>query len=452
MSHRDTEDQHEMSDPTEQETRIPLSPDRPMELNVHNPNGSVQIRATERADVRVHAIKHGKQGSRRFTDASLMVRVEDDHRIEVRPRLAAGAGGLLGFGFGRKRGKRNEDPDTPDHLFTELDLSGLKEALGGGGVRYDLDIEVPRHHPSTTNGQPVVRVRTASGDVQVADVSGDLNVATASGDARLVGIAGDLTIHTASGDVLADRLSGGLTGRTASGDLQVRDAVLERFTLGSASGDLSLDAALTGPGPYRVETVSGDIDLLLGLSPSAAATLTFQAVSGDASVEPPFRKTERRTWRIGEEGGDSPRIAVKTVSGDLHARARQASEPATSHTVGAVASTPTARPTEPDHPTQPLPPVLPMPPVPPSPSAPPVAPVPRVPPVPPVAEADWSPESSPTAERSSSADSGSSDREAARLAVLQALERGELDVEEALDHLESLGAESETGVEVAPER
>lgn len=455
MSHRENEDQHGMSDPTEQETRIPLSPDRPMELDVHNPNGSVQIRAAERTDVLVRSTKHGRLGSRRFTDASLTVRIEDDHRIEVRPNLNAGAGGLAGFGFGRKRGKR-DDPDTPDLPFIEFDLGSLKGALGGsGGVRYDLDIEIPRHHPSTRSGQPVIRVRTASGDVQVLDLTGDLNVATASGDARLVGITGNLTIHTASGDVLAERLSGGLTRRTASGDLRVQDAALERFTLGSASGDLSLDAALTGPGPYRAETVSGDIDLLLGLSPSAAATLTYQAVSGDATVEPPFRKTERRTWRIGDERGDGPRIAVKTVSGDLHARSRQAPELSAARTMEAVERTPPTQSAAPDHPTQPLPPVLPVPPVPPVPPVAPASPVAAVapaPPEPPVAAPGGPIDDFTSTERASPADLGSSDREAARLAVLQALERGDLDVEEALDHLESLGAESETEAEVAPER
>ncbi|MDP9368420.1 MAG: DUF4097 domain-containing protein, partial [Chloroflexota bacterium] len=355
-----------MSDPTEQETRIPLSPDRPMELDVHNPNGSVQIRATERADVLVRSSKQGRHGSRRFTDASLMVRVEDDHRIEVRPHLRSSSIGWSGLGFGRKRGKR-DDLDTADRPSIEFDLDSLKGALGGDGVRYDLDIEIPRRHPSTTSDRPVVRVRTASGDVQVVDVTGDLNVATAFGDARLVGIAGELAVHTASGDVLTERLAGGLTARTASGDLRVRDAELERFTLASASGDLSLDAALTGAGPYRVETVSGDVNLLLGLPPSGAAgagetpaTLTFQAVSGDASVDPPFRKTERRTWRIGDESGDGPRIAVKTVSGDLRARVRQAPLLGASRTAEPIESTPTGWSVAPDQPTQPLHPVPPV--------------------------------------------------------------------------------------------
>ncbi|MDP9368523.1 MAG: hypothetical protein M3Q03_09655, partial [Chloroflexota bacterium] len=104
-------------------------------------------------------------------------------------------------------------------------------------------------------------------------------------------------------------------------------------------------------------------------------------------------------------------------------------------------------------PLHPVPPVPLTPPVPPVLSAPPVPPVPPVPSVPPVAALDWSTsESAATVGPSQAADIDSSNREAARLAVLEALERGELDVEEALDHLDALGAESETGAEVAPER
>ena len=90
----------------------------------------------------------------------------------------------------------------------------------------------------------------------------------------------------------------------------------------TANGDILLDALLTGDGPFRAQTASGDVRLTLR-RPTAgadepAATLTFHTVSGDAHVTQPFRKTDRRLWQAGA-GDRGPRIDVTTVSGDLAA-------------------------------------------------------------------------------------------------------------------------------------
>ncbi len=471
--------------PDRTESRIPLSPGSPLELMVRNPNGDVTVRATDQADVLVRAVKHGHPGSRRYDEAQLAIEVHNN-RVDVRPRLpnAAGWGEIdLGRGlFGR-----GDEPDPGPRPKKGFNLGILR--FGGDEVRYDLEIEIPRAVPGVPAGA-TVEVRTASGDVLVEDVVGRVNLTTASGDARLRGAGDDLSIHTASGDVAVERPRGHLIVRTASGDVRVAEARLERFALTSASGDVDLDTALTGGGPYRVESVSGDVRLGLALPPAAGpeagaggATVTFRTVSGDASADPGLHKAGRRTWHVGAPGGGTE-VAVKTVSGDLQLRPRAWVGPAASGPVVAAPpqaappdlSTPTTPPTAPMAPAAPMAPRAPMAPsapmaprAPMAPSAPMAPMAPRVP----TASSQPSPavrmepaetgEAAPGAvpEPSRSAAEAPSATESApppvppvgetdRLAVLQALERGEIDVDQALNWLDA-DPDQERDPEPAPE-
>ncbi|MBW3633373.1 MAG: DUF2089 domain-containing protein, partial [Chloroflexi bacterium] len=149
----------------------------------------------------------------------------------------------------------------------------------------------------------------------------------------------------------------------------------------------------------------------------------FHTVSGDAHVTPPFRKTGRRLWQAGpvERG---PRIEVTTVSGDLAARF------ATAESAFVPASTPTARADD-------------VPPAPPAPPAPVIVPErPSSPIEPSPATVSWSRGEIDLAETEAGPEAPppTAHGDALRLAVLEAVERGEIDVEEALRRLEAADA------------
>ena len=84
-----------------------------------------------------------------------------------------------------------------------------------------------------------------------------------SGDVRVVRTSGDLALQTASGDLVVEGATGRLTAQTASGDLRVASAQIEGFHIQTANGDILLDALLTGAGPFRAHTASGDVRLTL---------------------------------------------------------------------------------------------------------------------------------------------------------------------------------------------
>jgi hypothetical protein len=405
--------------------RIPLDPNQPVSLTVHNPNGDVVVRGADRGDALIRALKRGRPGSPRYDAAELVVQVDDNH-IVVRSHIP----GILDWaGFGPNLDLGNVNPFKRGIAWAEANAGTVfaeaGQALADAGkavarsfhddVGYDLEIELPRSAPDLQ-----VAVHTASGDISVAAIFGPVTLNSASGDIHTRDTGGELNAHTASGDLFLERVTGRLTARTVSGDARVAAARLDAIDLHSVSGDLLLQATLRGDAPSHLQSVSGDVRLRLSSEQDAApnVTLTLKSVSGDATVAPPFRKIDRRTWQLGS-GATGPRLSVQTVSGDLDA--------------GFELLPSSPAPSSPPQETAPPPPPSPAPTMPRS--TPPPSPVaPPPPPLPPAQPAPSGP--SPTSDPLPAAPAASPPVDAARLTVLQAVERGEIDVEEALRRLD----------------
>jgi hypothetical protein len=382
---------------TRREDRIPVDLNQPIELSVHNPIGDITVRAAERTDVLVGHVTPGFSEGRGDDESELIIDARQN-RIEIRARSRAGSGwaGISG----------DVDLDTVvgeiRRAFRRagpwLSAEQGKVRVGGRHAWSDITIEVPQ----AITGR--VEIHSASGDIRIEGVTTEIALNTMSGDVRAVRTSGDLRLQTASGDLVIEGATGHLTAQTASGDVNVTSSQTQSFHIQTANGDIRIDAALSGDGPFHARTVSGDVRLTLRRSTTAggedpAATLSFHTVSGDAHVPQPFRKTDRRSWQAGA-GDGGPHIDVTTVNGDLTAE------------IAAVESA--FAPASPMN------------------DAPPAPPPPPAPPAPPalvIAPAQPSPPNEPA--------QSIAQEETARLAVLEAVERGEIDVEEALRRLEA---------------
>jgi hypothetical protein len=402
---------------TRREDRIPVDLNQPIDLSVHIPVGNVTVRATERSDV---LIGHGRPGSPgNLSDESELTIDVRDNRIEVgaNPRAGTGWSGIAGdVDLDAVVGQITRAFRRGGHWSSAK--PGRARVAVGRHVWSDITIEVPQ----AITGR--VEIHSASGDVRIEGVTSEIALNTMSGDVRVVRTSGDLSLQTASGDLFVEGATGRLTVQTASGDVRVTSARIEGFHIQTANGDILLDALLTGDGPFRAQTASGDVRLTLR-RPTAggedpAATLAYQTVSGDAHVTQPFRKTGRRLWQSGS-GDSGPHIDVTTVSGDL--------------TVGfAVMESASAFASTPISPTDDVPPAPPAPPAPPIPPAQPSSPTEPAPLT--VSRRDSELDLAKTSARLDAAQP-TEQEEAVRLAVLEAVERGEIDVEEALRRLEA---------------
>jgi hypothetical protein len=368
-------------------------------LTIHSPDGDVAVRAVDRPDV---LIGYGSASHWNLGDdaAGLTIDVRDNH-IDIRPhpRLDVEWAGVAG----------HFDLDgVMEHITRAFRGGGSffsakpgKVGIGSGDRLWpDIVVELPR----SIAGR--LEIHSASGDTHVEGFTGEIALNTMSGDLRAVRSAGTFVLQTASGNLTVEDASGRFTALTASGDVRVTSAQIDEFQIQTANGDIQIDALLAGDGPFRAQTASGDVRLTLRRSAvegeEPTATLSFQSVSGDASVAPPFRKIDRRRWQsgLGERG---PHIGITTVNGDLTA--------AISTTESAFVPAPSPAVFSDDDPLAP--------------------PVPATPDWPhsesELARSEIRPEASPS----------TADDNAARLAVLEAVERGEIDIEEALRRLDA---------------
>jgi hypothetical protein len=273
--------------------------------------------------------------------------------------------------------------DKADQAFeiTRLDV------VRGGGV-----LEVRARPDADRMGSAIRRLLSGEGGVQVsiegeAPAGCQLRLETVSGDVVVDGMRGEQRYRTVSGDLVATDLDGSvrlttvsgdatirgpralrLSCETVSGDLSIMAPVISDARLSSVSGDLELEGALALEGTFRAETVSGDLAVgLLG-----GGSFEVRGISTDVHAEMDHRLEGRQDRRRVVIGEGRPTFVFSSMSGDILIRRPRRLE-------GAV-------------------------------------PAPPAPPAPPAAAA-------PPANRAAA--------EADALDVLRALERGEIDVEEA---------------------
>lgn len=266
--------------------------------------------------------------------------------------------------------------------------------------RASLDIVAGRHVPDLQIDVPrgaTVVIETASGDVAVDGLTGDQRYRTASGEIDLRDVAGQIALDGVSGDI-GMQIAGpsSIAARTVSGDLRIRgDHDLAASRIATTSGDVWLEGRFAGPGPFSIETVSGDTTLV----PGGGVRLEIKSVTGDVRSAVPSTSEGGRGARTVVVRGGGPTLAIRSLSGDVRIVEASRSDRSTA-AIEAVAAVAPSAPVAPVAPSAPTPPHTPE---------------------------------SPQAPASSAPPNDS-------MAILQALERGDIDVDEASRRLEELDA------------
>ena len=150
-----------------------------------------------------------------------------------------------------------------------------------------------------------IDLKSASGDIRLRDVSGDVTISAGSADISIRRVGGRLRIATASGDVRI-----GSVGNEADISAAAGDVFIERcegdVSVKSASGDVSLECCVGGDVACR--SMSGDVTV--GIPAGRVIDLDLQTLSGDLRTD--FEGASRA-----EPAGVTSQVRVKTVSGDI---------------------------------------------------------------------------------------------------------------------------------------
>ncbi|MBV9279526.1 MAG: DUF4097 family beta strand repeat protein [Chloroflexi bacterium] len=237
------------------------------------------------------------------------------NNLAGRVGVRAGEGGTIRL-HAVKHGRRHAVENTRVETYQDGNRVRIETRGETGGLRdvsrgicaVDYDVSAP---PDCE-----LRVQTVSADVGMEGLSAAVQVKTVSGDIQLGNISGECSVTTVSGDVAGRGVRGGLSLRTTSGDARLMESQLTRFTLNTVSGDFRVETALIPGQQYEATAVSGD--LLLLVPDGTGAAFQLQTVSGELRSELPAEivKASRRHWHARINGGGAD-VEMSSVSGDL---------------------------------------------------------------------------------------------------------------------------------------
>lgn len=259
-------------------------------VEVQNVKGSIEVRAWDRAEVRIEG-SLGKGAERLAVEG-------DRSRLSVRVIYPKRSGW-----------KWNDQATEP----TELRLMVPRRAtLDVESVAADVTVDGMASRELT--------IESVSGDVRVAAAPGKADIESVSGDLHLTLNTAKVDVESVSGDVaLRGRLNGEVAGETVSGDLHVSvlESALRRLNGASVSGDITIATALAPDASVAVETVSGDVRLKLPRNTSAF--VRGESFSGDLSA--PGATIQRPKHGPGASfehryGNGDAEVRVQTFSGD----------------------------------------------------------------------------------------------------------------------------------------
>lgn len=272
----------------------------------------------DRSETIIHPIgRHGRLALRTVS-GDVRVRSIDGEEVRVIARLSirarsedeadrAVAAGLLVV-------DRRDDElrvDAPERSEGGL-ISSLGSLLADGGTRVEATFEVDLPRGAS------LRLQGVSADLDVEGATGTQEYRTVSGDLSLRGVRGSISATSVSGDVsIVDggRLS--LEAKTTSGDVSAFAEQLEGTRVVTISGDVQLEGSLTVGADHRVETVSGDFQL------ASPGGLTLEAAGPAVSVHSELgHRLESRGMRRSMVVGDgATRVTFRSMSGDARVAA-----------------------------------------------------------------------------------------------------------------------------------
>ena len=208
------------------------------EITLHNPNGTVTVKAWTKSEVMVIA-----------THASDQVEVDatqTGNRVDIMTHPRSGAA-----------------------------------ALASGDSRADFEIRVPE--------DAELQIHDDSGAVSVNSVLGDMNVETVGAGVDLSDDAGYLTVKTIDGSFQCLRCAGRIEVSSISGNFKLVDLRSYQVRAQTSKGNILFDGEFMPNGMYEMKNYSGVIEVRF--SPGDSFDLSARSLKGrvnnEAKLSPP---------------------------------------------------------------------------------------------------------------------------------------------------------------------
>jgi DUF4097 and DUF4098 domain-containing protein YvlB len=262
----------------------------PARLDLSNIRGSVEVRPGEEGIIRIHVSKDTNSGDASRTE------IEFSQASEGTVRVA-----------------------------TKFPESAWGWLFGSFPCRVDYVVQAPRKCSIKINGvssemlaegfEGEFSFHSVSGQMTLRSLSGPVKVNTVSGEVDLAELTGDLNLTTVSGKVSGKHIQGPVHLNTVSGRVALDESSLSSVDASTVSGRMEYQTAF-GVGPYRFNSVSGDVELLV--PPETRCSAELHAISGKLFTKLPATSIARQNGnQTAEIQGGGVNVYLHSVSGNL---------------------------------------------------------------------------------------------------------------------------------------
>ena len=262
----------------------------PAHLDLGNIRGSVEIHPGQDGVIHVTATKDAHSGDSSRTEIELSQ--EADGTVRVATRFPEGAWSWL---FGSFPCRVDYVVQAPRNCF--LKINAVSSEILAEGFEGEFSFQ------------------SVSGELALRSLTGPMKIKTVSGSMELADLNGDLRLNTVSGKVSGKRINGALHLDTVSGNVSLGESNLPSVEASTVSGGMHYQTAF-GAGPYRFNSVSGNVELLVPPETHCAAEL--HAISGQLSTKLSATSVSRHngSQTIDVQGG-GVKVYLQSVSGNL---------------------------------------------------------------------------------------------------------------------------------------
>jgi len=283
-----------------------------VQLELNNGSGRVEIRSGQPGQVRVHA---------EFTVWLSFFDEKTSHLDEIRNHPPVDQQGNLIRVESRGDVFNHVRVDYTIYVPAETEV---RANVGSGNMEVN-DVQGPVNLQTGSGRIGAHRIhgdaetKTGSGSIELIDIGSRATAETGSGGIELSQVGGDIHATTGSGSIRMDRTPSRIVTHTGSGTINISGAGND-LRASSGSGSVHVDG---NPGPssyWDIHASSGSITLTV---PSDAG-FRVHARSGSGSIESDLPVTmEEQTGRHemrGRIGNGSASVNLQTGSGGIHIR------------------------------------------------------------------------------------------------------------------------------------
>jgi DUF4097 and DUF4098 domain-containing protein YvlB len=187
------------------------------------------------------------------------------------------------------------------------ETNGSSDSGGGGRVRTDLEVQVPKH--------TVVNVKTENGNLHICDIAGGVDAST---------VRGTIEVCNSGADVRADIKHGDVRILTAKGNVRLTGSG-SAVEIDDVTGDASVEGEFYGPIRARnvakgIHFVSNRTDLTVGALPGRMEMDSGDLSMDDASGNIQLTTRDKNVVMENLTG----RLRIESKRGEVTVRLRQA--------------------------------------------------------------------------------------------------------------------------------